>query len=57
MSGQVTKCAKYWLSGQMYKGTIPVTMETPANNFTDLILGSKNALCVYGEAFSYGLRI
>jgi len=57
MSGQVTKCANYWLSGQMYKGSITVTMATPASNFTDLTLGSKNALCVYSEAFSYGLQI
>jgi len=57
MSVQLTKCEKYWLSGQTYKGTILVTIATPASNFTDLTFGSKNALCVYNEAFSYGLRI
>lgn len=57
MSGQLIKCEKYWLSGQSYKRTIPVTITTPASNFTDLTFGSKNALYVYNEAFSYSLRI
>jgi len=57
MSGQVTKCAKYWLGGQMYEGDQPRWQLCTAGNFTELTLDSKNALCVHDETFSYGCPV